>query len=391
MSNRPHVKFDINRSIKDALESGCLADDYFIPRRIKATWNVYLSERNRAKTTTWLIVGVAAYQRYGTITHVLRSREQMIAESKICGMYDVLLKNDYISKLTCGKWNSIVYQRNKRAWYLCNRDKTNCNITETDNKPCTKMMSVDKSDEYKSGYVCTDADLVIYDEFQNLTRRKDDNILLLNILYTLFRDREGCKIIMLSNTLDKDDIYFDDLYLRDFISLSTQGDNTRVVTPRGTSIYCELLDKRKISQIQDDIVSEYYGLGTKGIEAITGEGWQILDAKHIQPYTEYERLSNNIYCYTRASYMHINIVRIKDTHKLALYITPATHARDNNDEIIYTRDISNAYKDKIIKRDLSMCNDPLSKIIRKLIARDDVYYSDNTCAVRFKRYIDNKE
>lgn len=389
--SRKKVTFDINQAIKDALQAGCLSDDYFVPRRITSTWNIYLSERNRAKTTTWLIVGLAAYVRYNTVTHILRSRETMIAESKISNMYDVLLKNDYISKLTCGKWNSIVYIRTKRAWFLCNRDKKTCEISEQDQNMCAKMMSVDKSDEYKSGYVCTDADFIIYDEFQNLTRRKDDNILLLNLIYTLFRDREGCKVVMLSNTLDKDDRYFDDFYLRDFISLSTQGDHTRVISPQGTSIYCELLDKRKVNQIQDDIVKEYYGLATKGIEALTGEGWQLLDAKHIEPYKEYTRLTNNVYCYTRAAYLHLNIVRIKETNKLALYVTPATHNRSNDDEIIYTRDISNAYKARTIKRELTTSTDMLSKIIRKLILRDDVYYSDNTCAVRFQRYLDNKE
>lgn len=383
--------FDINKCIKDALSAGCLSEEYFIPRRVTATWNIYLSERNRAKTTTWLIIGLAAYVRYGTVTHILRSRESMISESKIYNMYDVILRADYIPKLTCGRWNSIVYLRNKRAWYLCNRHAQTREVTECDPDECAHMMSVDKSDEYKSGYVNTKADLVIYDEFQNLSRRKDDCILLLNILYTLFRSRRGCKIVMLSNTLDKDDRYFDDLYLRDFISLSTQGDHQRIVTPRGTTIYCELLDKRKISSMQADVVSEYYGLTAKGIEAITGEGWQLLDAKHIAPYEEYERLTRNIYCYTHAQYMHVNIVRIKRTGRLALYITQATHEREHEDEIVYTRDRDRAYNQVNVIRDLTSHDDSISRLLRKLIMRDDVYYADNTCAVRFKRYLEDKE
>lgn len=388
MSNK--VDFDINIAIKDAIAAGCLSDEYFLPRKITATWNVYLSERNRAKTTTWLIVGIAAYVRYGTIAHVVRSRETMIAEGKIYNMYDNIIKYDYISKLTCGKWTHCTYNRFKRAWFLCNRDKNTCEVTEIDASPFCRMMSVDKSEEYKSGYVCPTADLVIYDEFQNQMRRKDDAILFFNLLYTLFRSRMGCKIIMLSNTLDKDDRYFDDLFLRDFISLSESGDYTRVVTPKGTSVYCELLDKRKIQQMQTEIITEYYGFCTKGIEAITGEGWQLADAKHIDPNQAVEILTNNIYCYTRAAYLALKFVRVKETDKLALYVTPATHRVHHKDEILYSRDVDIAYKQTCVRRDVTG-HDKISRMIRKAIANDDVYYSDNTTAVRFKRYSDDKE
>ena len=383
--------FDINVAIKDAIASGALADEYFIPSRIKATCNIYLSERNRAKTTTWLIVGIAAYVRYGTITHVIRSRATMIAESKVWNMYNTLIKFDYITKLTCGKWNHITYNRAKRTWTLCKVDKTTLQILEKDETPCTVMMSVDKSDEYKSGYVCDCADLVIYDEFQNISRRADDSILFINLLSTLFRSRRGCKVIMLSNTIDKDDKYFDELFLRDFISLSEQGDKELITTPQGTKVYCEYLDKRPVNKLDQEIINEYYQLNIKGIESVTGEGWQVYDAKHIDPNKQYTRLTKNVYVYTRGKYIHVNIVQVIDTHKVAIYITPATHDRMHKDEIVYTRDISRAYVPQRIVRDLTTAQDPLSRLIRSCIASDDIYASDNTTAYRFKKYIDDKE
>ena len=381
---------DINVCIRDAISAGCLTEEYYIPRKIKATYNVYLSERNRAKTTTWLIVAIAAHVRYGTITHILRSRTTMIAESKIYKMFDSIRTQNYITKLSAGRWNDIEYSRIKRVWTLCNRDKDTCKIVEYDDEPTAVMMAVEQSELYKSGYTCTKADLVIYDEFQNNSRVKKDSIYFMDILSTLFRDRLGCKVIMLSNTLDKDDRYFDELLLRDFITYSDQGDSTLVVSPKGTKVYCELLDQRKIARKNQQIISEYFDLSVRGIEAITGEGWQIEDAKHIDPEREVERLTKNIYIYTRGVYLHCNIVRIKETSKIALYITPATHRQVHSDEIIYTRDLDNAYNTNAIIKDVTS-SDPLTRYINKIIYHDDVYASDNTTAIRFKRYITNKE
>ena len=385
MSTISKSKLDINQAIKDSVSAGALTEEFFLPRKIKATWNVFLSERNRAKTTTWLIVGIAAYIRYNTVTHYLRTSRTMISESKINTIYDTIKRYDYITKLTCGKWNDIVYKRMKRSWYLCNRDGEE--IKDIDINPCTRVMDVDESDEYKSGYACPDADLVIYDEFQNDSQRRGDFLRLNNILSTLFRSRTGCKIILLSNTIDKEHEYFDELELRDFISCSDAGDSTLIKTSKGTSIYCELLDRRQ-TNTNMQIMQEYFGFNTKGIEAITGEGWQVEDVPHINPNIKYKSLAKNIYIYTRGVYIMLEPVRFEDG-KCAIYAHKANDPTDKHkDRYIYTHNVECGNANEVYH--LGTGNN-LDKWIRRKLESRQVWYSNNDIGIKVARYIADRD
>ena len=377
-------KLDINQAIQDCVSAGALTQEYFLPRKIQATWNVYLSERNRAKTTTWLIVGIAAYHRYKTVTHYLRTSRAMIAESKILTIYDTIKSCGYISVLTCGAWNDIVYKRTKRSWYLCTR--VGEEITKIDDNPCTRVMDVDECDEYKSGYACPDADLVIYDEFQNDSQRRGDFLRLNNLLSTLFRSRTGCKIILLSNTIDKGHEYFDELELRDFISCSDAGDNTLIKTAKGTSIYCELLDKRQNTE-NKSIIQEYYGFRTKGIEAITGEGWQVEDVPHIDPDIKHRTLANNIYIYTRGLYIMLEPVLFADG-TTAIYAHKANEPKEHADTYIYTHDVECGNS----KHHYHLgSGNKLDRWIRNKLETRQVWYSNNDIGIKVARYIADRD
>lgn len=378
-------KLNINQAIKDAVSAGALSHEYFLPRAIKATWNVYLSERNRAKTTTWLIIGMAAYQRYGTITHYIRTTRQMIAESKIITIYDTIKQCGYISALTCGKWNDIIYKRMKRSWYLCKREGES--IIDEDIKPCCRVMDVDECDDYKSGYACPDADLVIYDEFQNDAQRRGDFLRLNNLLSTLFRSRLGCKVILLSNTIDKGHEYFDELELRDFISCSDAGDDTTIKTSKGTTVYCELLDKRE-SRENKAILKEYFGFKTKGIEAITGEGWQVEDVPHINPAIKYTTLANNIYIHTRGIYIMLEPVSMSNG-TIAIYAHKANEPkREHKDTYIYTHTMECG--DDRLHYHLGE-GSKLDKWIKGKIEARQIWYSNNDIGIKVARYVAGRD
>lgn len=384
MSKEIQAHIDINRAIRECIQSGVLLEEYYIPHKIDATWNVYLSERNRAKTTTWLLVGLACYVQTGTVTHYIRTSERMIAESKISTIYDTIRKSGYISILSAGKWNSIRYLRTRREWRLCNVDDMG-DIKSEDTKACTRVMCTDQSDEYKSGYQCPDGDLIIYDEFQNDAQRRGDFIRLLNIVSTVFRERRGCKIVLLSNTIDKGHEYFDDLELRDFISCSDAGDSTRIVTGKGTSVYCELLDRRATSA-NAEVIREYYGFKAKGIESITGEGWQVEDVPRIDPAKRFKSVARNIYIYTRGIYIQLEVVDVDD--KRYIYAHKAIDPSKHKDAVIYTHEMRCG--DGRYRYHLGG-GSKLDVYLRNKFERREVYYANNDVGIKVAKYIANKD
>ena len=96
---------------KEVVKAGVIPADINTPLGLNATWNVYVSDRSNGKTTSWLIYAIKAYDMYGIVTHYIRSSRTMITQSAVMTIFNVILSNNYITKLTHDKWNSICYMR----------------------------------------------------------------------------------------------------------------------------------------------------------------------------------------------------------------------------------------------------------------------------------------
>ena len=114
---------NINKHIRTALKLNLFPEGVYTPSKITSVWNTFVSDRSSGKTTAWLIVGLIAYVDEGVVTHYIRSREQMIRESNIRSIYSVICERSYVDKITRGRFNSVVYQRNHRAFYINKIDR----------------------------------------------------------------------------------------------------------------------------------------------------------------------------------------------------------------------------------------------------------------------------
>ena len=110
-----------------------------------------------------------------------------------------------------------------------------------------------------------------FDEFISKSFYKQNNFcLFLDIVKTLQRERLSPRIFMLSNTIDKNSEYFDELECRDFIDICNIGDKIEYTTNKGTPIYVEIAkvnhseNKRKLNTL-------FYGFKNNKLASITGE------------------------------------------------------------------------------------------------------------------------
>ena len=299
---------NINKHIRTALKLGLFPEGVYTPSKITAVWNAFVSDRSSGKTTAWLIVGLIAYIDESVVTHYIRSREQMIRESNIRSIYSVICEKGYVEKITRGKFNSVVYQRNHRAFYLCKLDDDG-NEIERDTNCCCKVMSIDNNDSYKSSYQCDMADYVIFDEFINIYYKQGEFVVFCDLLSTLFRKRMGAYIIMLANTINRRSEYFDELGCRDFIETAEQGDSIDYSLD-GTTVHVEVLgvkvdNKRKLFN------SRYFNFKNKRLNSITGQGWSIDNVQHITKKAD-EIICKNIFVYYQSNYVQLYVVKIKD-------------------------------------------------------------------------------
>ena len=141
--------------------------DYKMEKYIfSCKWNVVLSERGRAKTTTLLLFSLLMFREYVTTSAYLRTVKDMIAPSQLSELFGVINEYNYIEKLFDGKYNHLKYD--KRHYYLTKVDELGNEIKECRNNiPVFHVMSIDRWEHYKSTFNDMNCDIILYDEDQS--------------------------------------------------------------------------------------------------------------------------------------------------------------------------------------------------------------------------------
>ena len=119
MSVNPKLKFYSNKEIK---KTGC-------------TLGVVYGGRETGKTYSFLKDAIEDYLKKGHQTvYLRRSREDIRPSKGIDQLFDGLIYNNVISKLSKGKWTGCVYK--SRAFYLTSYDDENEAVIKDDKPFC---------------------------------------------------------------------------------------------------------------------------------------------------------------------------------------------------------------------------------------------------------------
>lgn len=365
-------------------KSGCIPKEINTPISLNATWNCYVSDRSNGKTTSWLIYAIVAYYKFGIITHYVRSSKTMITQSAVMTIFSVIIDNKYVSTLTNNEWNSVMYVRNDHKFYLCNRDDDG-EISEQDNTGFLMCMSIDKADEYKSGYQCDKGDLILFDEFINSYYRRGEFVRFCDLISTIIRKRTDCKIVMLANTILRTSEYFDELECREFIDHAEGGDKIEYEIPcesgGSTSVHMEVLSP-KLNDTRKKFNAKYFSFHNPLLYSITGSGWAVKNYRH--PTESFKVLHRNIFLEYKNKFYSLNVVQL-ECGRYTLFVAPHTH-EPKEDAYIYS-DNYNPFD----KRYHSLMHDKnrFDTWVLNRFYTDDIIYANNTCGSIMHDYINN--
>lgn len=370
---------NINKHISKAIKLKLFPDGVYTPSKINAVWNAFISDRSSGKTTAWLVIGLIAYIDEGVTTHYIRSRDMMIRESNIRSIFSVIVDEGYISIISNDRFNSIAYQRNHRAFYLCKVDDDGNEIVR-DVNACCKVMSIDNNDSYKSSYQCDTADFVIFDEFINVYYRQGEFITFCDLLSTLFRKRMSCYIVMLANTINRRSEYFDELGCRDFIESAEQGDKI-TYNIDGTSVHVEVLGV-KVNSARKLFNARYFNFRNKKLNSITGQGWSIDSVQHITKKAD-AIICKNIFLHYQTNYIQLYVVTVNN-YGFAIHCVKSNEPL-KDDAIIYS--IDDDFSDVHYKFGLG--NDKFSKWLwQYMYVNRKFFYANNSVGSIVKAYRD---
>lgn len=315
--------------------------EYYFPLKVpweNAGYCAALSDRARGKTTEVLLLGQIMHKHYGTVIHYIRQDEKTITPYSMRDLFATIVDCGYIEKITDGEYNGVYYYGHK--WYYCTYDDNGKRVA-TAPEHFMICMHLGESDKRKSSYNCPKGDLIIFDEFIQLSGYGySDFIRFADLVSTIFRKRLcGC-VYLLSNTIDITSPWFDEFCIRDDVNTMIQGESRLIESPLGTKIFVEIL-KADASEQSSNVNKRYFGFLNPKLSAITGKGtWATESYPHIpstyiiDPVTgeKNEREITILYnkLFLRQSGKLLKLQMVKDERGVCVYVRPATRTYDDS-------------------------------------------------------------
>ncbi|MBP5411784.1 MAG: phage DNA encapsidation protein [Bacteroidales bacterium] len=233
--------------------------------KLKAKYNIIFGERSNGKTYACLYRILENYCKSGTQGAYLRRWREDFIGKRGSVLFDALVKNGVVEKLTHGAYNTIYYYNSR--WYLSLVNDKGERLNDT-NPFCfgfaLSAMEHDKSTSYP------DITTIVFDEF--LTRSgyiTDEFVLFANTLSTIIRNRDNVTIYMLGNTVNKYCPYFGEMGLKHIKDME-QGDIDTYKYANGLTVaveYCKPFAQGKKSDV-------YFGFENPKLNMITGGTWE---------------------------------------------------------------------------------------------------------------------
>lgn len=344
-----------------------------------ALYNIIFGERSNGKTYGVLQYGLEQYFSGHGRLGIIRRWEEDFRMKQASTMFDALINNGVISKLSRGKWNGVHYQSHR--WFLCLRDIENPKNIKIDDEPFAYAFALSSDEHYKSSsypHITT----ILFDEF--LTRNTylvDEFIRFTSILSTIIRLRTNVKIFMCGNTVNQYSPYFAEMGLtnikkmqRGTIDLYSYGDS-------GLTVAVEFSDfptKEKKSNI-------YFAFNNPKLEMIRTGAWEMDIYPHLPMKYKPENIIYKYYIEFDGECLQCEIITIPHSDICFTYIhRKTTEIKDDGYSLVYTQKASPNpnYRRKITKPTSEM-----EKIIASFFVKDKVFYQDNEIGEIVRNYI----
>lgn len=340
-------------------------------------WFMLLSERSVGKTTGILLIGMCCHALYDTQIQYCRCSDTEIQASNAMQLFDTVCQyrdGEYIRVLTNGMYDSICYYWG--GFYYCNSE-----TGDRAEKAFMKTLALNRWTRYKSVYNCPRGDIMILDEFITDHNFPDEFINFCDIFKTCFRDRIGCRIFLLANSLDINNIWFRQLEIDKTVKAVKKGKAKIINTSRGMPIYT-LFVENKLPKRRNLFNTYYLGFTNSRLNAITGNGdWNINVYQNICDVENFEYIYRKLYLkYYNDTLFKINICYSTDRGSF-LFIHPVNYIKEGDENVIITNTFPLAgefYFSPVL---------PLAKLIVNYWKQKQIYYDTNATGDVIENFI----
>ena len=338
-----------------------------------ARYNVIFGHRSNGKTYAALEYGLTHYIKEGSELAIIRRWQDDFKGKRSQQMFDALVDNCVISKLTKGEWTDVHYYGNR--WFLCRYDEDHHRIvSDTPFAYAFALTSMehDKSTSYPS------IRTVVFDEF--LTRPTaggylvDEFVSFMNTLSTIIRQRDDVRIFMLGNTISTYCPYFTEMGLKHVKQMKHGDIDVYTYGSSGLTVaveYCSPNENGKPSDV-------YFAFDNPKLNMIRGsqEGaWELGVYPHM-PEGVKVRPRDIIFSYfiqfdgelMQADIIHVDQMYFTFIHR------KTTELQHPDKDIIYSQEWDPRPN---WRRRMTKPIDDIDRKVASFFIKDKVYYQDN--------------
>ena len=347
-----------------------------------AKYNVVFGERSNGKTYGVLQYGLEEYFKNESRIGIIRRWEEDFRGKQASTMFDSLIENGVIYKLSKGRWNGVLYQSHR--WYLCKRDLQNPKNVTVDDTPFAYAFALSSDEHYKSSSY-PKIRTILFDEF--LTRGvylPDEFVKFTSILSTIIRLRDDVTIFMCGNTVNQYSPYFAEMGLtnikkmvRGTIDVYSYGDSGLTVAVE----YSDFPTKEKKSNM-------YFAFNNPKLEMIRSGAWEMDIYPHLPIKYKPENIIYKYYIEFDDELLQCEIIHITDDNKNELLFTyihrKTTEIKEDNYSLVYSNVTSPLpnHRKKITK--------PVTDIEKQIVSffiKDKVFYQSNEIGEIVRNYL----
>lgn len=343
----------------------------------KAQYNIIFGERSNGKTYSVLEYGIMKYVENGEQLALIRRFKEDFRGKRGQALFDGIVANGLIEKITIGKWKQVYYYGGK--WYLAKVDEKLKRVIHEDTPFAygfaLSEMEHDKSTSYPN--VTT----ILFDEF--LSRQAyfpDEFVIFMNVLSTIIRHRNNVKIFMLGNTVNKFCPYFAEMGLSHILEMKkgnidvySYGDSKLKIAVE----YADSIAKSKPSDI-------YFAFDNPKLNMITEGEWEL----SIYPHLPYKYNENQILFVFFIEFAD-NIIQCEIVQNdIDIFIfchRKTTPIKDRTKDLIFS--LTPSPSPNIQRRIFQPTKNKLLKNIIMLFASNKVFYQSNDIGEIVRNYI----
>jgi len=341
----------------------------------KATYNIIFGERSNGKTYSVLEYGLKDFIENGRQLAIVRRWLDDFRGKRGQTLFDGIVGNDVINKLTKGEYNGVYYYSQK--WFLCRWENGE---RVTADEPFAYAFALTSTEHDKSTSY-PKIGTILFDEF--LTRQSylpDEFILFMNTISTIVRQKNNVKIFMLGNTVNKYCPYFAEMGLSHIknmeigtIDVYRYGDSDLTVAVE----YCKNNKEGKASDI-------YFAFDNPKLQMITGGAWEIDIYPHLPMKYKPKNVKLTYFIDFDNEILQCEIIKI-DNKNIFTFIHPkTTPIKDDKKDLVYSTDF---FPQSNYSRNIKRPVNDIQKIIYSFYLSDKVFYSSNEVGEIVRNYL----